>query len=360
MIRLELIGPHNCAGTVGKEEAVSKRPIILGIVGDSAAGKTTLTRGLTRLLGSEHVTHICADDYHKYDRIERAALQVTPLHPDCNYLEILERHLKRVRYGDPILKPVYDHSTGMLVRPQYVEPREFVIVEGLLGFHSEALRSHYDVKVYLDPPEEMRRVWKIKRDTTKRGYRPEQVLAELEKREPDSEAFIRPQREFADMVMRFYHGCHNGADRADSHLNVHLVLRPTIPHPDLSYLFGQEASPGCAIRLVLGRDCGRPVDFLQVDGNVSRARAAELEDAIWRHVPELRALPADQFGEYNDGSDVRHSDPLALTQLLIAYHLLRAHRGAVKKPFVVPAAEEVNHLPAGVRNSRVMDAGRQQ
>lgn len=316
-----------------------QRPIVLGIVGDSAAGKTTITRGLTRLLGADRVTHICADDYHKYDRSERAAIGITPLNPECNYLDILELHLERAHNGEPILKPVYDHSTGTLVRPQYVQPREFVIVEGLLGFHTEAMRAHYDVKVFLNPPEDMRRVWKIKRDTTKRGYRTEQVLSELERREADSEAYIRPQREFADIVVRFYHGCNDETETTDSHLNVHLVLRPTIPHPDLSYLFDDDTGSNCGIRLLLGRDYGRPVDFLEVDGNVSRDRAAELEETIWRHVPDLRPLRADQFGDYTDADQVRHSDPLALTQLLITYHLLRAHRSEGLKSMATSVGE---------------------
>src|SRR5512141_3141110 len=96
-----------------------RRPIVLGIVGDSAAGKTTIGRGLTRLLGPDRVTLICADDYHKYDRKERAQRHITALHPDCNYLDILELHLERLHYGLPILKPVYDHSNGTLVRPEY-------------------------------------------------------------------------------------------------------------------------------------------------------------------------------------------------------------------------------------------------
>ena len=57
------------------------RPIILGVVGDSAAGKTTLTRGLVRVLGEENVTHVCVDDYHRYDRrqrAERASRRSTP------------------------------------------------------------------------------------------------------------------------------------------------------------------------------------------------------------------------------------------------------------------------------------------
>jgi phosphoribulokinase len=163
-----------------------RRPIVLGIVGDSAAGQSTISRGLTRLLGAARVTHIWTDDYHKYDRIERTRFNITPLHPDCNYLDILELHLERAHYGEAMLKPVYDHRTGSLVRPEYVRPREFVIVEGLLGFHTPALRQFYDVKVFRDPPEDLRRLWKIKRDTSKRRYTAEQVLAELGRREADS------------------------------------------------------------------------------------------------------------------------------------------------------------------------------
>ncbi len=315
-----------------------RRPIVLGIVGDSAAGKTTITRGLVELLGEDRVTHICADDYHKYDRVERAKLKITPLHPDCNYLDILELHLERAHYGQPMLKPVYDHSTGSLVRPEYLVPKEFVIVEGLLGFHTEIMRPFYDVKVFLDPPEDLRRAWKIKRDTAKRGYTVEQVLAEMEKRESDSCNFIRPQREFADIVVQFYPDGGTGSDQTDSHLNVRLVLRPTIPHPDLSYLFEPDKNGASGIRLRLGRDHGRPVDFLEVDGNVSREHAAELEDTIWKHLPDLRPLRADQFGDYNYGTEVRHSDPLALTQLLITYHLLRAYSKDAQIPFARPIA----------------------
>ncbi len=212
---------------------MKKRPIVLGIVGDSAAGKSTITQGLTRLLGQDRVTHICADDYHKFDRVERARLKITPLHPECNYLDILELHLERAHYGEPMLKPVYDHSTGSLIRPEYVEPREFVIVEGLLGFHTATMRGILRCEGLSRSAGRNAAVWKIKRDTSKRGYTAEQVLAEMGKREADSRDFIRPQREHADIVVRFYPECTERPD--ESHLNVHLVLRPTIPHPDLSY-----------------------------------------------------------------------------------------------------------------------------
>jgi phosphoribulokinase len=314
------------------------RPIILGIVGDSAAGKSTLTSGLVRLLGAERVTHVCTDDYHKYDRRERAEHNITALHPDCNYLDIMELHLERLHYGQPILKPIYDHSTGTLVRPEYVRPREFVIVEGLLGYHTAAMRQFYDIKVFLAPPEDMRTLWKIKRDTTKRGYTAEQVIAELGRREADSRDFIRPQRDYADIVVQFHATPAVPLDQAGAHLNVRLTLRPTIPHPDLTYLTESANGPESGVRLELGRDGGRPVDILDIDGNVSARHAETLEQTIWQHMPEEHPLRADQFGNYQDRNTTQHSDPLALTQLLLTYHLLRQYSGVARLPFATPTA----------------------
>ncbi len=315
-----------------------QRPIILAIVGDSAAGKSTLTDGLVKILGADRVTSVCTDDYHKYDRHERAALGLTPLHPDCNYLDELEFHLERLHYGQPFLKPVYDHSTGTLTRPEYVRPLQFVVVEGLLGFYSAVMRQFYDVKVFLDPPEDLRFAWKIKRDTTKRGYTAEQVLAEIKKREPDARQFIRPQREYADIVVRFYPDEGVAPEDAGPNLNVQLVLRPTIPHPDLTYLIDGTHDPSSGIRLRLGRDGGRPVDFLEIDSNVSEESARRLEDAIWQHLPDLRPIREDEFGDFQDRTEKKHSRPLALTQLLITYHLLRKYNTLSELPFARPVA----------------------
>jgi phosphoribulokinase len=88
----------------------------------------------------------------------------------------------------------------------------------------------------------------------------------------------------------------------------------------------------------LGRDGGRPVDFLDVDGRVTREQSTKLEEAIWQHLPDLRPLRADQFGDYNDRNEVRHSDPLAITQLLLTYHLLRVHSGDKPMTFASPVA----------------------
>src|SRR5262249_23131105 len=152
------------------------RPILLGIVGDSAAGKTTLTRGLVRILGEHRVTHVSADHYHRYDRKQRFDRGLTPLNPECNYMDILEQHLSHLRAGQAILKPVYRHQDGTFGACEYVQPAQFTIVEGLLGFHTTSMRGMYDVRIFLDPPEDLRRRWKVQRDCSRRGYTTDQVL----------------------------------------------------------------------------------------------------------------------------------------------------------------------------------------
>lgn len=295
------------------------RPVILGVVGDSAAGKTTITAGIADILGADRVTTICLDDYHRYNRIQRKKLNITALHPDCNYIDIMEQHLQCLADGEPILKPVYNHSTGDFEPPEYVKPKQFLIIEGLLGFATARLRNCYHVKVYLDPPEELRRQWKVKRDSTKRGYTPEQVLQQLAEREYDSATYIRPQRSWADMVVRFY-SPHNPPDHR--RLNVKLTLRATLPHPDLTEVVASSGNGQPAMRLRIGRDEGRLTEFLEIDGGLNSQQATVIEDTIWAHLPELQHLRPDQIGTFVDGRDQRQSHPLGLTQLLIAYHLL--------------------------------------
>jgi phosphoribulokinase len=282
------------------------RAIVVGIVGDSGAGKTTVTRGLTRVIGDTHVTHISADDYHRYDRKQRRELAVTPLHPDSNHLDILTQHLTHLRRGEPILKPVYSHQTGEFEPPAYVRPAKFLLVEGLLNFHTETLRSLHDVRVVLAPPEDLRRAWKLKRDCTRRGYTTDEVLAELDNRQTDAEAYVQPQRAFADIVVAF-----------SSRLDADVILRDTLPHPDLSPLLdGSERGPALIKR---EREW-----LLRIPGNLDPGHAAELEEAVWQRMSFASHLRIRRLGEFTVGMDLHRSDSLALVQLLILYHVVTA------------------------------------
>lgn len=294
------------------------QPVLVAIAGDSAAGKTTLTAGLVQALGRDRCVSLCTDDYHRFDREERRGLPFTALHPAGNYVEIMEQHLQLLATGRPILKPVYDHATGLLTRPELVEPRDVVIVEGLLPLHTKLARACFDVTVYLDPPEAIRRGWKEQRDTGTRGYTAEQVRAELERREPESEAWIRPQRQHADIVVRFA-PIPGRADPPGTPLSVELMLRPTIRHPDLGAVLAPEL--GRAVHLKLARDTdGRPIDALHVHGYVPAGDSAAVETAIWASTGRPGPAPGC-LGQLGPGL---RSEPLAITQLLLLHHVLEA------------------------------------
>lgn len=297
------------------------RPVILGIVGDSAAGKTTLTNGIAQILGPARVATICTDDYHAFDRKERAENGLSALDPRCNYMDILEQHLKLLRQGQPILKPIYNHERGTLDRPEYIAPKPYIIVEGLLGYATRAMRDCYDVKVFLDPDPKLRIRWKVKRDTERRGYTRDEVLSALDKRRFDSPTHIEPQRTFADIIVNFFPPPEQ-MEESGAHLNVRHILRPTLPHPDLTPILGTSAQSG--LHLELSRDTdGKPVDVLEIAGTIPERRALKVEDLLWALIPEASQLRA-RLGAY-DGPAMSH--PLALTQLFIAYHMLMAAEG---------------------------------
>ena len=302
------------------------RPILLGIVGDSASGKTTLTRGLVRIHGEHQVTHISGDHYHRYDRKQRAERGLTPLHPDCNYLDILEQHLAHLRAGEAIVKPVYRHQDGSFGAAEYVHPAQFTIVEGLLGFHTAAMRDTYDVRVFLDPPEDLRRKWKVQRDCSRRGYTTDQVLEELDRREADAEAFIRPQRRHADIVISFMPG-----DRGDpEHLDARIAMRPGIVHPELSRVVGGGSAVGARSGVVGGGSNGIALttrgseSSLWVPGTISAERSADIEEAVWDRMHFASHLRTERLGEFTVGTALHRSEPLAITQLLVLYHLVTA------------------------------------
>ena len=300
-----------------------EHPIILGIVGDSASGKTTLSAGVAQILGEDRCTVLCTDDYHRLDRRERAEKGLSAIDPRANYLDILEQALRHLREGDPILKPVYDHRDGTFGRPKYVKPKEFVIAEGLLGYTTRGMRDCYDVKIYLDPDEDVRVKWKIHRDTTRRGYRREEVLASLEKRREDAPKYMHPQRTFADIVIHFQ--TPQGANGSDTQLDVRHILRPTLPHPDFSPLFDGSSNAGLRLELSRDRD-GKPVDVLEINGNISDQRAERIEDLLWNLIPEAGHL-RDQVGRIDVANGSPRSHPLALTQLLVGYHAVKAAMG---------------------------------
>jgi phosphoribulokinase len=230
----------------------------------------------------------------------------------------MEQDLGQVLAGRSILKPVYQHKDGTFGPPIYVTPRQFTVVEGLLGYHTPALRESFDVRVFLAPTEDLRRQWKVQRDCTRRGYTTDQVLDELDRREPDSQSFIRPQQRFADIVVSFT--VPDG--RVDhEHLDAELTLREGLEHPDMSPLVDVS---GQGMRLAESEHEQR----LFIPGAIDPSAAGEVEEAIWDRMHFASHLRSERLGEFTIGTDLHRSHSLALVQVLILYHLVTA-RAAV-------------------------------
>ncbi|MGH2651196.1 MAG: phosphoribulokinase, partial [Actinomycetota bacterium] len=120
-------------------------------------------------------------------------------------------------------------------------------------------------------------------------------------------------------------------DSDPTRYNVKLVLRPTLPHPYLAEIASETRTPKYEpIRFHLARDRGMPVDVLEIDGSVPPEVSAAAEEVIWdrMHPQNGEELNREAIGVFVDRSQIRRSEPLALTQLLIVFQLVGARAGA--------------------------------
>lgn len=294
------------------------RALLLGLAGDSASGKSTLSHGIEYILGVERVGRVCTDDYHRFDRVARAERHVTPLSPEANRLDLLGEHLRRLSVGSPVTKPTYDHQTGSFGPDETIEPGEIVIVEGLLPLADRGTRDTIDVAVFLEPEEPLRHRWKLERDVFERGYSPAEVVRELKRREPDAVRYVRPQRDFADIAVRF----HRDRDEEDGPLAARLAVRPTLPYPELRELVGSLDGEG-PVRWASRTDHRGPMSVLEIRSDCPPEVGAELEEVIWSRLRPDDRLQRDRIGVVRrPGHGDERSESLALAQLLVVAFLV--------------------------------------
>ncbi len=313
---------------VASSVSTGLRPVLLGLAGDSASGKSTLSRGIEYVLGVERVGRICTDDYHRYDRAARAELGVTPLAPDANRMDLMAEHLRSLAVGTAVTKPTYDHHLGSFGADEVVEPGEIVIVEGLLPLADRGTRDAIDVGVFIEPEEELRHRWKLERDVFERGYSPKEVVEELKRREADAAKYIRPQRGYADVILRFYR--RDASTEPDERLSARVIVRPTLPYPALREVLGRFRARGVEpVRWSTRTDRRGPMSVLDIDGDCPPDLGAELEDALWSSMRPDDRLQRDKIGVVRTpGRPPVRSEALALAQLLIVAHLVGAFDGA--------------------------------
>lgn len=188
-----------------KSNSVYKKAhnLIIGIGGDSAAGKNTLLSDVKLILG-ERLLELEGDADHKWPRGDENWDKLTHLNPKANYLHKQANDLVSLKYGRKILRSEYDHNKGKFMAQKQIKPKEFIILTGLHPFYLPISRKIIDFKIYLDTEEKLRHHWKIIRDMQQRRYSREKVLEQIEKRIDDAKRFIHPQREFADLIVSYF------------------------------------------------------------------------------------------------------------------------------------------------------------
>jgi len=181
--------------------------MLIAIAGSTASGKTTLADLLKKMLGDKKAVIICQDNYYKdWPRLslkERKKINFDDL-KSFDWVLLL-KHLKCLKNGCPILSPEYDFvQSRRLKKAKRIESKQFVIVEGLMPYFEKKLRDLFDYKIYIDTSNAVCLARRIKRDTKERGDSIESVCKRyFDQVLPMQKKYVEPQREFADMVIKF-------------------------------------------------------------------------------------------------------------------------------------------------------------
>ncbi|MAV94056.1 MAG: uridine kinase [Euryarchaeota archaeon] len=180
---------------------LSRRPFVIGIAGDSGSGKDTVADSLIDLFGSHSSLKISGDDYHLFDRKNPIWKKMTHLNPMANDLEAYTNDILDLLNGKSIFSSVYNHASGKMSRPIKIKSNDFIIASGLHALYLPILRDSCSLKIFLDMDEDLRKHFKIHRDSLQRGHSIEEVLTSIEKRNKDSKKYIRPQSEHAELIL---------------------------------------------------------------------------------------------------------------------------------------------------------------
>ncbi len=303
----------------------SGRVFVFGIAGDSGSGKTTISRGIKRILGEEMVASFSMDDYHSLDRSQRKERGITPLHPAANHLDLLARDLECLRRGESIDKPVYDHSVGEIKGTVPFGPAPVIIVEGLHPFYTERLRNAIDFKIFVDPSRVVKRLWKIRRDVGERGYDPEQVMAEILQREPDYKLYVDIQKIYAEIVVkiqesRFLPSLLETATASKPDWYSVRLIQKMLEQPvsevdltiDLSKIL-RNSEHEFSIEFQRDDYYGKKVGIMTIDGEIHQSMIAELERTL-----------GDTLGTYAVISDRRQEyvNAIGMSQLILTWSCL--------------------------------------
>lgn len=181
------------------------KPLVIGIAGGSASGKTTVTNRILEHLDRTRVLLIQHDSYYR-DLDNRGGVPLERVnfdHPDALETDLLVRHIRALKAGESVDQPLYNFTTNRRMKETtHLDPREIIIIDGILVFVEKDLRELMDIKIYLDTDADERLIRRIKRDILERGRSVETVMNQyLSTVKPMHLEFVEPSKHWADIVI---------------------------------------------------------------------------------------------------------------------------------------------------------------
>lgn len=181
------------------------KPIVFGVAGGTASGKTTVARNVLTAVGAEQVAYLPHDAYYK-DRSELPFAERSQLnydHPKSLETKLMVKHIKRLVRGEAVHVPVYDFTTHLRTDETIlVEPSPIILVDGILIFTKRKLRDLMNIKIFVDTAADVRFIRRLKRDMEERGRLLDAVIAQyLTTVRPMHMKFVEPSKQFADVII---------------------------------------------------------------------------------------------------------------------------------------------------------------
>jgi uridine kinase len=184
---------------------MDKKPVIIGVSGGSGSGKTTVTKTIYNYFKGHSILVLEQDSYYKdqSDVPFEERLKTNYDHPLAFDNDLLIEHLEKLINYEPIEKPVYDYTIHTRSSETiHVEPKNVIILEGILVLEDERLRNLMDIKVFVDTDADLRFIRRLTRDIKERGRTLESVIDQyIHVVRPMHNQFIEPTKRYADIII---------------------------------------------------------------------------------------------------------------------------------------------------------------
>jgi uridine kinase len=184
---------------------MTRKPVVIGVTGGSGSGKTSVTKAIYDSFKGHSILMIEQDYYYKdqSDLPFEERLKTNYDHPLAFDNDLLIEHLEKLLRFEPIEKPVYDyslHTRSDKIIP--VEPKDVIILEGILVLEDERLRNLMDIKLFVDTDADLRIIRRLQRDIQERGRTLDSVIDQyVNVVRPMHNQFIEPTKRYADVII---------------------------------------------------------------------------------------------------------------------------------------------------------------